>query len=416
VEELKTPVYDHKIIEFSKGAAWLDTEHFLRVYGNLSLKSVYDKVQTLTKQFSWKYGEAADYAAALIMLTVVQQAMRWRPWVYLLGASNSGKTTFLQTFFDKLFPGLLAHMGKTTAHSIAQEVGNSGKILILDEFERSSKIPQILELAKLANRGGKKTSGTPGPNALSYSIHHMFWFGSILSSLDGESQENRTVFLELERHDGKHPPHFPKEKEMKRLGTEIVAAMIQHWNEIEERSQEVPGRYPDLDSRMHESLSYPIALLELVEEDDTSFFKTPPEFVYRQVEKEEDMILEDILNSLIWVHSYSTASGDRREQARVFDAIRHEKHQDLHNAGMALPTTGGQRYLAMHCKTVERQVLKDVREYGFIKISEPLKRLPGAIPNHNVKIGGKPQSCLLIPLKYVTAEGEGDGEEAAVAS
>jgi len=420
IKSLEIPVYDHKVIDFSTASNWLDVEHFSKVYGQLSLESVYDKLLALTSQFNWKHSEAADYAAALIMLSPLQQAMSWRPWVYVLGASNSGKTTFIQDFFDKLFPGLLCHMGKTTAHAIAQNVGNSCRIPLLDEFERYNKIPQIKELAKLANRGGRKTSGTPGPNSLNYAIHQMFWFASIVSSLDGESEQNRAIILELARHDGKHPPRFPDPEEMKRLGTEIVTVMILHWQSIEERSKEIPGRAQPKNakgdrSRMNESLSYPMALLELVEEEgrDGPFIKTPPEFVYRPVEKEEDSILEDILNSTIWVTRHETPpSRDHKDQLRVFDAIEGDQSA-LYNVGMSVTRTSGQEYLAIHCKSVKRFLLKDSREYDFLDISEPLKRIPGALTNHTVKIGGKPLRCVLIPLEYILRDME---EDDAVAS
>ena len=413
VSEVTTPVYAHKVIEFSTATNWLDTDHFMKVYGTLSLKTIYDKIHHYTTQFSWKYKEAADYAAALVMLSVVQQAMSWRPWVYLIGASNTGKTTFIQNFFDKLFPGLLAHMGKTTAHAIAQKVGNSTRILMLDEFERYSKIQQILELAKDCNRGpGEKTSGTPGPNALVYKLNQMFWFASILSSLEGESQENRTIFLELVRHEnGSNPPSFANNEDMKKLGTEIVAVMIQYWDAIEKRSQEIPGRYDHLDSRMHESLSYSIAVLELADEEDdsgSSFMRIPPQFVYKQVEREEVTILNDILDSTITSTSYTCSGYSRREKIRIFDAIDgyDAYRNELSNIGIGVTETNGQKYVALHCKTIERYVLKDMQEYAYINIVEPLKRLPGAIPNHPVKINGKTQRCLLIPYEVVVSESE----------
>ncbi|MCP6769381.1 hypothetical protein NL529_31495, partial [Klebsiella pneumoniae] len=74
--------------------------------------------------------------SAFVMLAIVQQVMKWRPWIYVTGAAATGKTTFWEDILQHIYGGLVERLDKSTAHATAQTIGNSGRIPVFDEFEK----------------------------------------------------------------------------------------------------------------------------------------------------------------------------------------------------------------------------------------------------------------------------------------
>jgi len=399
-KEYKEPIYDGKLIDLKGSSEWVDRKHLVEIFEAVKLSDVFTKFHRIADQFNWKHLESSEYITALIMLAPFQQAVSWNCFVYLVGASGTGKSTFLQDFFSNLYPGLLNHLGKSTAHAIAQEIGNTGRIPVLDEFEKNRHIPQILELAKIANRGGYKTSGTPGSSSLRYSLKHMFFFASIYLSLHDEAQLNRALVLELDRIKKTGPFSLPNPRELKKLGTESIAAVLKYWDAIEKRSESVKNRYPELDARMKDTLKYPISILEIVEEELTgqAVVKAPPVFAYVTPEREEEGILDDLLSSDLWIQS------DTPAKMTVFRALQNYRacKVSLNDVGLAIIKSKGKKFLAVHPPVVTRKLLNDLKQYEYNKIKEPLSRFEGVIKDHPARIGDKTQKCLLIPWEVIS--------------
>jgi len=393
------PVYKNLIIDQKNCSAWFDKELLLDAYNQSKLSDVFAKMHDVCRLFNWKHAESAEYITALLMLAPFQNGLDWNPFIYLSGASGTGKTTLIQDFFSNLYPGLLNHLGKSTAHAIAQEIGNTGRIPVLDEFEKNRRIPEILELAKTANRGGYKTSGTPGVSSLRYQLKHTFWFVSVFVSLLDEAQRNRAFVFEMKRAKKTGAFKLPAPKELKRLGTESLAVVLKSWDRIEAKSKIIKGRYPELDARMKDTLKSPMAVLELVDEEKTGRVveKAPPAFAYVQPEREEEKILDDILTSDIFVHTDSVT------KITVFDALMNYSLSKtaLNDVGLTKTKTNETEYLAVHPPVVTRKLLNDLRQYEYNNIKEPLERFEGAKKSHPTKIGRRTQKCVLIPWKTI---------------
>ena len=160
IKEIKYPVYENRIISHSK--KWFNTEMLKGKFKNVTLQEVYNKVYTCVSQWYWKDENAPAYMSAILLLIVFQHGLSWRPWIYLTGETDSGKTYFLEEVIESLFGELVKRADKTTAHAICQAIGNTSKVLCLDEFEKSKHIETVMETLKLMSRGGEKNSGTPG--------------------------------------------------------------------------------------------------------------------------------------------------------------------------------------------------------------------------------------------------------------
>lgn len=129
--QLEGPVVRDQIVNFEK-RPWIDLDALKTTKPNL--KQTFNEVKEILAQWPWKEQDMANWMTALVMLLPFQQLMRWRPWIWLEGASNSGKSAFFEEFLDQLYRSLLKRADKATAHSIAQGVGCTSKIPILGFF------------------------------------------------------------------------------------------------------------------------------------------------------------------------------------------------------------------------------------------------------------------------------------------
>ena len=85
---LETPLIHDRTIEFER-TSWIDLDNLKKHLKNPSLPSAFAKTRNLVSQWCWYDKEMIDYVTAFIMLQMFQSAMRWRPWIYLLGAAGT---------------------------------------------------------------------------------------------------------------------------------------------------------------------------------------------------------------------------------------------------------------------------------------------------------------------------------------
>lgn len=207
ISEIEYPVYDGKMIHFGK--SWLNIKKFQKIYMKTSLSAVYQKIYAYVSQWCWKEKDAGKYVAGLVMVIAFQHAMKWRPWVYISGETGTGKSLFLDEVIESLYGELVKRADKATEHAVYQSIGNTSRIICLDEFEKSRHIPQVMEALKLMSRGGEKTTGTPGEKEITYLLHHIPVLASIFTPatcVRDESQRNRLLRFELTKTKERGPP------------------------------------------------------------------------------------------------------------------------------------------------------------------------------------------------------------------
>lgn len=400
---LKAPLFEGKLVE-TDGAAWLDWEIFETSIGNRTLlKESFDLLHSKIKQWNWVVPSMAAFVTAFVMLAIVQHAMKWRPWIYVTGAASTGKTTFWEDILQLIYGGLVERLDKSTAHATAQTIGNSGRIPVFDEFEKHKHIPEILELTKLFNKGGQKTSGTGSDKAHRFDLHHMPWFGSIYlpkKFMQDAAQESRLVKFELNKILPGAPALDKFEDEGQVISAKITAAMITMWEVLEERAQKINAdrhrllqEHPGIKIRTVENFMYASALLEIVAPEglEESF----PMWAATQTEDDGDKLLDTILASLIFV------DGDKRSVREMLQIGQHEEQLERH--GLKIVVHKAKRYLALRCENITRHLLKDT-DYASLDIKGPLARADGALGCVQVKITGTNQRCILIPMEKVESE------------
>ena len=410
IKEIDFPVYEGKIIKFGK--PWLNIKMFNEKFGHASINNVFRKLYNYISQWCWKEKDAAKYLTALVMIIAFQHAMKWRPWIYISGETGSGKSLFLDEVLELLFKDLIKRADKTTEHAIYQAVGNTSRILCLDEFEKSKHIPQVMEALKLMSRGGEKNIGTPGEKEITFLVHHLPILASIYTPatcLKDESQRNRIIQFELVKPKDRTAPTIWREEEAEEILSELIAAVMNQWTEIQERADIITKKTSQIknnmdgkiDDRTVQNFMYASAILsEIATEEE----HTVP--VWSKVEKKSDghSIIETIIFSKIRCENIDYLVSDlidsslRRPGNNELDANIAKNALRLH--GLTVVERSGW-FLAVHPENLTKHLLKGTEDFRNLDITMPLERLTGAEKKNACFGGNSSLTAIQIPMGLI---------------
>jgi len=390
ITRIQEPIWSRKILNLGD-EPWINPEKLEDCLQTVRIEDTFEKLKNLISQWAFADGEVIPYLTAFVMLSPFQHAMQWRPWVYITGKRGTGKTTFFQEVLG-ILRGLVIRMDKTTAHALAQEIGCTGRIPVLDEFEKYRKLEEILELAKLANAGGNYTRGTTGEKMKKWSLHHMFWFGSIYPAGNDAAQRSRTVFFELLPH-GDNKPKFLSLAEKEELKHEIIASMLKKWSEIEQKASEYwekKNEYKVKDGRVIDNIAYAAALVDIATGEGGI-----PEFA-KQIDFEEDE--ERILRTILMSFPPSHFSVDRG--ITVIEYLE-SGNNDIAKLGVKkFKRRNGKTFLAIDPERVKEELLKE--RWQDLDITAPLLRLAESRRKEPVNMGKNATvRAVLIPWETV---------------
>ena len=384
IRRVHEPVWGEKILNLSD-QPWLNPEKLEECLMKANITDTFKKLHDFIAQWTFEDGQMIPYLTAFVMLAPFQHAMRWRPWVYLTGRRGTGKTTFFQEVLG-IFGNLTIKMDKTTAHALLQEIGSTGKIPVLDEFEKYRKIEEILELAKSANSAEAiHARGTTGEKARKWSLHHMFWFGSIYLAGTDAAQRSRMVVFELMPH-GDNTLKLLTLVEKEELKHEIIACILKKWNEIEEQArkyQERKTEYRVKDGRIIDNLCYASAVVDVATGEGGI-----PEFAERiDFEEDEEEILKTILTTIV-------------DDRPVYERLGFEDPSTEKYGIKKTRRKNGEEILVIDPKLVRRYLLKDT-QYKDLDITAPLLRLTHSRKLQTVWVMKKPVRGIIIPWQLV---------------
>lgn len=159
--------------------------------------------QVLDALNTWNF--ARGEVDAMLMLGWIGAAMlgaapSWRPACWVTGGRGTGKSTLL-----KLVKWIFGHHGMITSADatragIAQRVGNSSRPVAIDELEASEdnrRQKDIIALARIASSGDDVMRGSPGGQAVSFTVRNAFLFSSIIIPPLRPADMSRLAILRL---------------------------------------------------------------------------------------------------------------------------------------------------------------------------------------------------------------------------
>ena len=416
-------ITEQKITESGKIIAhdepWLNVDAFRDGYERTTLETAYKEIHAIVSLFKWKEAWQTDYLTAFLMIAPFQTLMAWRPWLYILGARATGKTTFFDEVIRGLYPELTVRLDKTTAYACAQTLSGTGSIPILDEFEKYRHLHDVMEALKIASRGGYFTRGTIGEKAKRFRLNHMPFLGSIYLAGNDAAQFSRMIVFELLPHNGAGLNALPSPAERERIGARSIGATYREWNEIARIAQEYTQHPRDhfgdgVDTRQVDNFAYARAILSIVKDqtsDDFSFVTLPGQ-ACEEIIDDGMAILYTVLAARITVENTNAHGSITRKEMALSSAIAKGRTDATQNYGVTVIERGEAKtkYFALNVPAVERELLRG-SEYDRLKVLEPLSRIPGAIKTYDVKMNHVSRKCLLIPLSVVKMDDTDDDDD-----
>lgn len=424
-----------------------------------------ERLMALLSTWRWaRHGNGdSDYGVDPMLLlgwigaAMVCGALEWRPAAWLTGGRGTGKS-YLQKLVKMLFGrrGLLQAQNATEAY-LRQLIGLSTLPIALDELEAQAdnrKVQAIIELARIASSGGTIGRGGQDHNPHDFTANSAFLFSSILTPPLAPQDRSRMAMLELEEfEEGDKAPVLDPE-EMAALGLAIRRRMVDGWDRLPET---IEGYKKWLaayghDARMQDQFGTLLACADLCLFDHLS----PDEYLQRWAErldarhlaeKAEDESEGELAARHIATSQLQAVGGAEPLTLALFilrglgtgAAIEEgsgadKARQRLEMTGLKLVSSwlvqeGGEtkRRIGPPMKGVDGRDLYVAvanRHRGLDQLfsrpeptrwqggvwSQALRRLKGAIAKHNVRIGGRNEWCVLVPIEvFVSLESEGEG-------
>ena len=178
-----------------------DTKHALNLSDARKLYGVFDGLL-------WQEGAAGMAQGMLLagwtVLAPFSGALPWRPHIWLVGGTGSGKTTVLTRIVEPLLGGMGRMVeGGSTEAGIRQSLKADSLPILYDAAERTSKkadsqVQAVLRLARSASStSGETLKGTVGGKAMAFDIRSMFCLASIGGGLRQEADKSRMALLQL---------------------------------------------------------------------------------------------------------------------------------------------------------------------------------------------------------------------------
>ena len=425
-KELIAPIFGNKKVRMSS-KEWINLEKINPVFAENSLKDVFAELNELVSIWEWSDKSQISYMTAAVMLLIFQQALDWRPLIYISGAQGTGKSMFSE-FIYSLLSGFCEVVDKTTSHAVKQTFGHDSKPGFLDEFEHYTTEKEqrdVLNLLKTACRGGHAISGKVfGGKPRRYHLRHMFFLASISFPKCMETDQaikDRILTFPLLKKKGKFIS-MPRKEKLQNLGTRMIDSLLKNWPVIEKHVQSM--RDPDFtevqmqtfgsSGRDIDNFVWLRALLA-VATGEKKIERVVPEWI----KKEEENHIENIIYHILMKKVKSTGIGannesflydfvyralesfvDPEEETEpTYVSISTAKEILRKNYCTVVQKNNGKKYFALQVKHAGT-LLEKHSEFSGMDIKTILKR-DEHINVEKVRYDQYIFQSLLIPVSYV---------------
>lgn len=385
-------------------------------------RGVVERAETLFGQWSFTHNDSNTLITGLIMATWIQSVWNWRPQIFILGESNTGKTTLFHVLGGAehmgakgIFGSLCLKFANYTSAGIQQGIGRSAKIVICDEFEQSKARDEVLTMVRASGRGDPIVRGTTSHRSRSFRLHQMFWMASTESGLKREVDQNRFIKIELtkplddqKRRSFKLPPN----QEIESLGLELLTCILRHTERaVSLATYLYRSRPPGLHDRICESYAVPAATVAAVtgmtdEEAFALYIRLLKMSDQESIEQDRAQIIDDILNGQV-----DCGRGVRRTAGEIVSSclpgggyIGSEVESALSSHGVMVCREDSRDEVSawgvfLYPKLVTRTLLRDT-DWAKVRIGEHLIRFKGAIKTKKTINGSRPWG-FWVPISSI---------------
>lgn len=416
LEKLHAPVLNGQRIKFGS-LDWYDRDKLAKHLADarnpwFRKAAIIEAVEIFERWDNWKTPAAADLMAGLVCATWIQTIWPIRPMVAVTGPTTSGKTVLIEGALPSLYGKLASFSEHPTESGFRQDVGDDGKILIVDEFEGdSTDRKKILTLLRSSTRGGRILRGTTNQKGTSFGLRHIVYTGSIELSLPKEADRNRFIVLELKKLPKGRPfgLQIPKPAQLADLGLRLLAATMHTWQAMLDLADELRSKKLGVSGRLVEIYAVPVAAFSLLyghsEEQTVSMLKAvlaDRSQASDAEESDEERLLRDLYESVILL--------PRGVRVTVSDLLRSQlisdgngdpvsREQVLRTVGIRVLTDPER--LFVNQSLARRELLRNSR-FAEMDIGQILIRLPGA-ERTAAWLGDHSARGVAVPIRAIDA-------------
>lgn len=183
------------------------------------------KLVGICKKLRWESGISGTLLAGFIAIAPVCGGLSWRPSIWIVGGSGSGKSYLKDNILAPALAGVaLQVQSKTSEAGIRQSLGSDARPVLFDEAESedqaaATRIQGVLDLVRQSSSDGGAdiVKGSSDGRAKRYRIRSCFAFSSINAAILHEADANRISMLAL-----RPPSKEPDEKAFQELHSEVI--------------------------------------------------------------------------------------------------------------------------------------------------------------------------------------------------
>lgn len=424
MRKIERPQADGLVLDFGADSPrWYDYDTLCRFVDEAKdspewRSEAIERCVELMLRWRWRGEHDPELVTGLVMATWLQTIWAWRPLVAVIGESACGKTTLFETLGGKqgslgIFGALAFSGSKSSEAGVRQGIGNTGRIILLDEFERSKSRDAVLQTLRASSRGDQITKGTTGQKSVSFRLNHIAWVAAIESGLERQPDRNRFVELELLPAEASKQGRLvaPSGAEAVELGLRLLAASVVVATQAKRLAVDLKSTSVDgAPSRVVETYAVTAAILAVAmglapDEAADLLRRLLASHTGQEVEPEEkdqDALLEAILRSCVRCDGGRTftvsqlleshqAGGPTGEGAAEY--LTHRR--SLEASGVAFRDDR----LVLHIGTVQKTLLQRT-DWEQGRIDQVLLRLEGA-KRDNLKLAGKSSRCVTVPQSSI---------------
>lgn len=370
-----------------------------------------DDLEEIFGRWHWRKPEITPMLmAGLSLASFIQTLWEFRPLVSITGETNTGKSMFFEFMGGKdgslgIFGKLAFGQSRSTEAGIRQGIGNTGRVILCDEFEDSRDRIKIMEILRAATRGDTVARGTAGDQkGKTWRLRHLAWVAAVETGLNEIPDLNRFIQFELLEPtlEKKNMLVIPESQERYEIGQRLLAIAVRCATKAIRMAPRLKKTIaPGIDARVIEGYAVPAAMLGAAmgynDEKAGELLTTMLKNVEMEEQGKSDQ--QELLDS-------TKGSKIRHNQAEVtVGMMMADKFGSVYDK-VALESNGIKRMengdMFLHPSSVKRHLLRGT---GFENknLSQMLLRLEGAHRSRQ-RIAGGWQRGIVIPYKVLDLE------------
>jgi putative DNA primase/helicase len=387
---------------------------------DITARNRFLKIFTL---LTWENALSGILLAGWIASAPMCAAFPWRPHIWITGEARSGKSTIVEWIRLALSGVSLNFDGSSTEPKIREAMGYNVQPVIFDEAEKkandSGNMPAILELARLASRGGVISKY----GQRSFKAQSMFCFASINVPITNFADETRITRLNLKKNIAANAHQKFKELQAiveetltENFSARLVATLIEEYPNIKKNFETIYAfaREKTKDPRAADQISVLLSgywvmkqggLIEPDEAKNLVYLHEWNDHTAIEQETEQERVLRHMATSMVRIQLISRdlsigeliacASGHMHTIEK--SAAKNYLH------GYSIRVENGRVYIGNTNKNLSALMRGTVWEGGWGK---QFANLPGAekTPSSMYFAPGDKQRAVSLPIKYFVEE------------